>query len=565
MALTGFNYFYALAGLNQNDLVSYFAFDKNASDLYSITNHAAANSDNPGQLIGVNTGNFWLHNGSGHLGTGYVSCASASDYNTDFWTQLFLYEKSDTNRGILFASNTGWPVMSGYVIGVTEGNRPYFQSQCENGPQICVSSQIYGDKTVLAVTKADNVITFHQLNTDGGTFSSDAHIVKPFLENSSYASLGGTSVTSPAVSNLPFRGYLDEWAFISQSLDVRTLQTLSSGFFYNPSLVTPVVDYTGYIGITGYDYVVSGITGVTGYSTSSTITGTDSFGEPMFSNSIVPLTGYILSGLVQIALTGNILVPITGESYWTISGDANFQFQNFGRSKISLLKPLSTSDNFYGLGYSHSMGDGMNQLANFDEIRGQFNISESLHTGDILLFRNGLLLTPAGYGVTGSAYSSGISLSGAYLLTGSQLIFASSTSTQEAVFYDVYYPSFQKYVYDYPFYSGDIIPFSFSGKPLLFLNGALQYPNLNYSLSGNYGIWRQTSQGEVIKLDLARPVLDVVLSGIPTGNFVSNSSQVFLNGQRQVHQVDYLETTPLSLLKETGLFDFITGRVYNSF
>lgn len=556
MALTGFSYYWQKLGLDTSSYLVHYDF---ANSGITVPSTQSAQTQYSGILSGV-APNFWSVSGSGHFGSGAVAISHASGLVSDFWTHFFIYEKTDAHAGILFSSLQGY---SGYAIGVTDNNSLFFESYGQLGPNVQVSSEIYGQKNAVAVVKAGNVLSFHNYNFDTKSLISESFTIPAFIKASNQASIGGIINPPSYIRNDAFHGYIDDYVYVTEAITSTNLLSLFSGFYSEYTVTAPIVAYSGYTGILGYTYTFSGVTGIVGWNTQQTINGTDPFGDPIYSIVQVPQTGYLWTGLLQTPITGWIQIPITGQASGNLRVDNNYGLVGFGLNEISYLRSIS-SDDYSSLNvFASSQGISLNNVAVYDKIHNAFQLDGPYADQIVQLYCNGIYQQFSGYGVTGNAFISGYVLSGDYFMQG---YFVNSTGayiSTDTIIFDVLSGN-RSAVANSSYNSGSSLPISLSTPKNIFLNGLKLLSGVDFDNRAGFA-WLHNAEGQVVTVDITGAYASYI--GTQFGIlplFQRDTTQLFLNGQRQLKDYDYVENSALDLIGNSGLFETDLVSIYNN-
>lgn len=576
MASSGFQHYYNLLALDSSSYLIHYDFNESGNVIPSTQ---GANPSGSGVLVG-GIGGFFGVSGSGAFTNQSVQISNASGMPSDSWTHFFIYQRTGSTGGILFSSMNGTNP-SGYTIGVTDNNRLYFENYPNGAPQILISSMMYGEKNAVAVSRSRNLLSFYYYDFNINTAVGEGFSIAPYVEAYQQASIGAGQSLPSYIPNSQFKGYIDEYVYISEAFDSSTINILFSGF-YSEYIDYPLTTGTsGYYTVTGYDYLFTGITGVTGYSTTQVQSGTDIFGDPVFVYTTTPLTGYVLSGQITVPLSGYISYPITGAQSGYLLVDSNFGNNGFGMNCITYLQPVPTGVSYLNL-FSNYTSGLINLQASFDRISELFEL-QSRYSGQLGLFANGLAQAEnLNYTV------SGFEIEGSY-------------SGYNEIMYDALVIN-NEYVPITYVISGwsEAISVPSPNNKLFFFNGSLLIQGIDYQSSGGVFSWivsrsypvytaleteggftlvTESFCGPEIDIELSplNPVTGILLAyTIPTDSqnwtgqtftslpyFQRNTSQLFSSGYRQEIGATYLENSAIDLLKGSGLFETNLAAVYN--
>ena len=576
MASTGFQYYWNLLGLDSGSYKVHYDFNQSGVLIPSTQGASPLYS---GSFLGSSSG-FFKTSGSGYFSNQQINISNATGMPNSAWTHFFIYERTGSAQGILFTSmNSGNP--SGYTIGISDNNKLYFENYFNQVPQVKMSTQTFGRKNAVAVVRSNNILTFHYYDYNINSIASQSYNLPVYAENYSLATLGGGNSLPSYLPNAQFSGYLDEYVYVSQALTPSNISVLFSGFYSQYINYPQTTGSSGYYAITGYSYQFTGVTGVTGYNISTSITGYDVFGDPIFSTTSTPLTGYIISGEVQTPLSGYIPYTVTGAQSGYVSVDKNFGLY-FGLDTITYLEPVSKVS--YLTLFSNYTSGLLNLTANYDRISTLFDVNINYTGNQLALYSDGAAQ------VENLNYNlSGFGISGVYD--------ASDSMIYDALVLD------NEWINIPAVASGQIENLSLSSpnNKLVFFNGEFLIQGIYYMNSGGKFSWLDTSflsgnafTNENIDTEsffdlMTENNINLVTENIPSGvvgilsaytlpatasgytgvsfynlpTFQRNSSQLFVSGFRQQIGQTYVENSSMDLLKGSGLFENSLSSVYD--
>ncbi len=561
----GFLYYYDLLGLPRESLKLHYRFDDVSG--VAIANNAPNFPQISGRLSSI--GNFFNKSGSGFFTGQSIFVNNATGLPAEFWSHLFIFEKTGSGRGIFFDSLMSNTITSGYVIGINDANKLYFESYDQNGPMSKTSSIVLGKKNIVSVVKTNNLLTFYSFDFNNDEILSDNHSVNGnFILSSSKGIIGRTSGTPNYIQNGNFLGYLDEYVYIQDGITPSTFRYLVSGLCSDYVLNSGDITYITGIEVTGIATGVTGVTGVTGYSNVITGSGLDPFstGDYELYWGVTGLTGYIVSGYKIDLLTGNVVRSFTGDPIPVVSGRTNYM-KDFVLDEISYLRKIDTNDTSLWSSFPF-FGPKLNLQAGYDFVIGQFQLDNNYHTDDLEVYLNGIAQMDAGYSVTGNFYGSGVVLSGDYKLDGFYLESTGIFAQDDTILYDLISGVKQRIILT-GIFSGQIETFAPTGQ-LIYYNGVLQYSGLQYTtgISG-YFKWKTnqySGESGVLTVFPSLPFLESRTGVMPvlSGQLPRRNSHLFLNGQRQRLNTDYIENSSLDLIKQSGIFEISLDSIYNA-
>jgi hypothetical protein len=512
MKQTGINDFVDKLGLSSGNFRVFYTFEEGAgSVINSVPN---AQSLYTGSLSSV--GDFWSKPGSGYVTGNYITVQNASGINSNFWTSIFAYEKVNERGTILFSSLAG---TSGYEIGITDSNKLYFKA----ANQISVhSSTSLGSKGIVSVGYMPNNVTLGCYNPNAQTMESQSFNYNFGLTRSDDWKL------------MPGTGYIDYYLHFDDCYSSRVLSQLGSGFWaYFTGIIYPVTTYSQNV-ITGYQTITVNQTGITGYQISTAGGGGINYytGEFPSSYTSVPLTGIYSSSTYSSGVSGLQTYLVTGTpiyGYQILSG----YISSFGMDKIQIIQDYGVDNGDFVKVSSATLpfDNNYNYTTSYQYLgflAGVYN------TGLFNIFQNGLAVVDSGWLYTGGyLYLTGANVPDVVtfdLVSGNQILLS---------------------------ITGNSMSFSYTGQEV-YLNGVnlasgrdFVTNGTNFVLTGN----NTGLSGFLFDFPYGFPPITGFFT-VRTGvNFLKGSSQVYINGIRQVLGADYVEGTR---------FDMLSGNYYNN-
>lgn len=515
MKESGLNYFFNTLGLETGQWSVLYVYENGAG--LTVPSVSGAQSGYSGTLSSSTT--FWAAPGSGFYSGTTLSVNEASGAHSESWTNIFVYEQTQTGKLVLFDSLTGG---SGYRIGVTDSNRLYFESYNQE-PIVAASFTNLSSKNAVAVSYATNYVALSYLNTNAQAMETEAYSYPFQVSRSDSWTLGGGA---------PY--YADYYIHLTEFQSPEVVGQLLSGLYARPTGYAYETETTCVTGITGYQNVFVGETGVTGQLiTPFGDEGRDYFtGAFPTSHTVTYLTGYLSSGIYASGLTGLSCSTITGAQVVLLEYLTGYA-AGFGMRKVQLFTPIRSTD-FVKAGYSYTPFSDIYNEPTQAQFSGYFMVAE-YPTGLLNIYRNGI-----------AQGGSGWSISDEYL-------FVSGTQIGDSVWLDL--KSGNKVNYQV---AGGQTGFSYvySGQEF-YLNGVNLASGADYIVTGNMLNLRGTSTG--VDGDLFEiPIVLVNTTGrfsIHTASpFWRDTSAVYLNGVRQEEYRLYIEG---------GAYDLLSGQFFD--
>jgi len=515
MKETGINWFYDALDLDTGAFAVFYTFEDGAG--VTVSSVPSGQAVYTGTLS--STANFWVKPGSGFFSGNNLTIENASGLSSTSWTDVFAYEKINTDPCVLFDSMGNG---SGYRIGITAANKPYFESN--NGePVIGGSLNNYSSKNIVSFTYFPNYLTIGYFNVNAQTVETETFDY-PFGVVPSDNRKLGTSYT----------GYMDYYIHITQPISAQVQAQLFSGFYVYPTGSELPINYICTTGITGYQDVLVYETGVTGYSLSP---GGDE-GRDYYTGQFptyftqTTLTGILSSGLYSSGVSGSVCYPVTGTLttlYTYLTGYAS----SFGMQKVQAFYPTQTGD-IVKQSVSRTPFDPYYNFTLLRQYSG-YLIDTAITTGQINSYLNGIAQNVQGWTLR-SGYlqvSGGVSSDTFFLdlksgdhqlftVTGGLTGFAFTYSGQEIYLNGV-----------------NLI----SGYDFLVTAGTVNLTNANTGITGyifEYPIVLPFETG-----------IFTVQTGAP---FQRDTSNLYLNGVRQQNYSTYTEG---------AIFDLLSGNFFD--
>ncbi len=560
---TGFRQQYAALGLDSGSLVLYFDFNESGTN--PVPNFGNTNSSG---LLGGSTGNFYQNSGSGLFNNTQITITSPQNISGNLWTHVFVLEKSHPTGGVLFDSFQSGSngIFSGILIGINDNHKLFFEHYDNFGPAVYTSNIILPRKACVAVTRANNTVSFHSYDFNQQELISEAKTINgQYLLPSLKANLGAVSGAPNYISYRNYNGYIDDYVYIKDSIIPAHLEILMSGFVSSYDYTTGIVTYDTGIEITGYSFYLTGITGVLSSGNIPIASGYDVFGDFYVTYSTTGITGYLTSGSGVAPLTGYVITTSTGDPISTFNFNSGFA-EEFKYDEISYLRQIDSNDLTSALLLNNNKR-GLNQLARYDFVEGSFELPKLYQDAQIQPYLNGVSQLYTGQGVTGTFYNSGAFPSGAYYLDDFYIRSATFYASTDTLICDELSGS-KGQTYTSGSGSGITESLTITNNSLVFLNGQLLVSGFHYIKTGNNFRWFSNiysgATGYLTTFEVNYNSRRFTGIFPQTGNFPRESSMIWLNGQRQRNEIDYVENSTADLVRQSGIFNAITDEIYNN-
>lgn len=563
---SGLKYYLNLIDYDISSYRIHYLFSENSGSI--VPNGATGYPQYTGSLS--STGRFWTQaSGSGYFTGQRITVNRPSGLGNDFWTHLFIYEKTGSGKGVIIdTSKTGANnLRSGYQIGLNSNNRIYLETFTSEGQISFTSSLVLGNKNLVAVVKANNNLTFYNYDYNNQEILSDNFpIFGNYTLNSDKLVLGNPNSEFSFSETAPYSGFIDEYIYLTDALSPFSLRYFASGLASVYNFVSGTVSGYSGIQVTGYASGFTGVTGVTGFGNLITGSGIDPFGTGEYElfYGTTGLTGFLTSGRFVNPLTGYVTFYITGDSRDNISLNSGY-LSGFYYDQVTYLRNIDIDD-LSSLYAMQNLGGGYNKQAGFDAVEGKFQLDSLYAEDSVEVYLNGISQIATGYLVTGNIYNSGINISGDYFIEGFYLNSTGFFDQNDVLIYDSMSGARRRNIVT-SLHSGVQI----SGTGLVYFNGVLL--TSGYEYTGNNIITNRFSgvSGAITVFPLNR-------NQFRTGEFFPsglrifrNNSLLFLNGQRQLiisdnlanNPGDYIENSSYDLLGNSGIFNNNLDMVFN--
>lgn len=381
MKESGINYFFEKIALNTGNFMVFYTFEDNAGT--SIASVPSGQSLFGGTLSSL--GEFWNVPNSGFVSGNHIKINNASGLDSEFWTQMFVYDKLKGNDCALLTSLNG----SGYKIGINDANKIYFET---SGGLVYSSLNNISSKNAVALSYSANILNIHYYD-----------FTRKAVETESFNADFGMKRSDHWLLFSGFTGYADYYLYFNTLYSSEVIGQIFSGLQYRKTGSTPSVETICYNTITGYQNVAIIETGVTGYASIPNGGAGQGYytGEFAQSSTTTPLTGIISQNFISSGVTGLACYDVTGgyvDLFEQLSGYA----QSFGMEKFMMIFPTESQDILkYGLSNVPSVDNYNRKIVMFNSVyffEGQFD------SGNLNSFLNGLALHTSGVDFSNTRY-----------------------------------------------------------------------------------------------------------------------------------------------------------------
>ena len=490
------------------------------------------------------------------------------DVSSANWTTFVTFKHLETGFSgvskVIFSSKTEDVSTSGFVFGINGCNRLFYEyNTASSGKRIFTVNQDLDNKNLISLSKIDSTLSIGLYQFNNSLNKLPAHFEFNLLDftpsNNFY--IGGMKNFNSDYRN--FSGYIDNFIIFNEGLKFPESNAFARAFFCSGFAAGFYEDVSNsFVIVTGLEFQdVPIATGITGYVPILKALETVNGGV---------VSGYIYSGISGIIyesriveMTGSGIGTSTVTYFYNPSGLIDYGYSvPFGNSKILLLNNFDSS---YKEVYSFSgqNNNDLNLIPSFSRDTDTYSIF-STGTGEWLnLYVNGISEPLV------SGFSS--QMSGDFII--------SENSISSESFFDI----FDSSIYDIIFGSGSLTGLStgdvfsgsktFSGSYInnrdLYLNGIKLTSGIDYSGVGTTVVLTTTNltDGDILVL----PRHDKNLSrytGYNDNNFDTNlnlfDEQIWVNGLRQIKNVDYQKLSNFNLNYSTFSLDPMPDVIYNN-
>ncbi len=578
MSSTGINYFMDYLGLDTTNLAIFYTFTGvSSNNLPSVNYGKAAYS---GQISG-SVFDFTGVANSGHFVSGnYIKISNVTTTGlSGDTTMMLVYEKPTTGGGVIFSSLTGSSFYSGYILGVNDANRLYFEYRDNVGPVVLTSNKIYGQKNAVGVNISLNSVSFNYYDVNLKKLESeDFTINSNYLLFSDQWYLGRTF--SNYLSPLPFTGFLDHFIYFNQTVSRSNMERLFSGIFATPTAIAAVSGAVVTTGITSYQLTFTGQTGVNSFSDtfsgfSSLNTGYDCGTYPVFTTGA--LSGYLSSGYaitpVTTLITGyNLITPAT-TGLVINSG----YLSGFGMDFISYMWDRSGIDSTEIVVLAGAYDTSwIKQSSTYDNIVQEFSTNSFYSSGNLNVSLNGVYQVESGYIFSGQFYNIFVTGLADFYLSGNQFLYTNNfVGTGDVEYFDSTQQQnrgilLATYDVSRALNSVGTTAAVFLGKDV-FLNGQKLLSGVDYlisggtTFSGSTGITGITGHLTFVNKYTGWNSATGTYDRYITGNkFSRNTSIYYLNGIR-IDPSIYVEHSVVDLISGVNIYDITVQNMDNNF
>lgn len=542
MSTTGQNYFFQKIGVVSQLQIFY---DFKESGINPVPSVPLGSGIYSGIINNLNS--FYKVTGSGYFdGSTTVSIQNASKLNSNNWSLQLNYELNTGQNGVLFSSYSSGNPASGFILGVNDNCQPYVEYFSNNGPVVLQSTNNWGTKNSLLLTRTPSHLTLDYFNFNSKNIESEQFFINDsyFLFSDRWT-LGGFSGQPSYFSGQNFNGYIDNLLFFSPSLLPNQKNSIFSGIFSDifpaaksiTSGVTSII--TGYG--TGLLPIFSGTTGQTN-EFYNYLSGT--CGNITAQYEIINLSG-IIYDIFTVPLTQTIINYFTGVTGGFPMENSGYS-KSFGMDAISYLKEVDNTDITEIFYFPNSTNKtNINNNLVFDRVLNKYLLSPPTTTDNINFYLNSAAQFGSGYSLSGTYYNPYVFLSGMFAISG---LYLSGSN------YDGLDTNIVDFISGSRIYSTGVSGLQVNNNSL-FLDGVKLKSGIDYVLQGSQivqtnSILSQITGGQywTFPNDTESSYVSGNKNNFSLTRFARDTSLIYQNGLRANLNNDYVELSKYSPL-----------------
>lgn len=466
------------------------------------------------------------------------------------WTTFINYKAlnycdvNDNLATILLSSAPDENIGSGFIFGINQANRAYFEYNDGNSKKLYTLNKELGPQNVLSLSKLESTveITYHDyqhqdnirlaFDVSGYNHSDNWYIGGMFDTNGLYTGLSG---------------YVDDFLLFDRGFDSTTKNSLVDAFFVTGILPPSFTLTTGYVSsILDVFLNPTGnlTTGITSYSTSGTVTIAQLSGSGIDLCRIVGNTGFITGETIEYTTGGPVAVLVSTANPEQVLIDYGYLMQ-FTKPIFVYPGGITTGDIIECYGYKKLVPTN-NIHPTYNPILKTFDMPTSYTGENVNPYLNGI------YQISGTGYEV------RYDKTVRRLYNVDWSGNVDNVLVDIIGGS-QAY-YDFTGGQGTLAlsNSSYAGRDF-YLNGQKLVSGLDYTGNGNdYHLLLSENYGTgLLHFAPRRTDIDFIRTGNVSFNLETIiNDQIWLNGQRLDRNVDFFKTSYCSLKQVNDLSGF---------
>lgn len=533
-------------------------YQYSGSKIYDTGRPALTYSESGNISKGIVSGSF----------NGFTKYKILGNPSSEDWTSFIVFKHEETgvfNKSkVLFSTKDYDYSSSGFAVGINGCNRLFFEHNVSNKEKrIYTLNQELDNKNVVSVSKLDNSIYIgaHQFRDNLNKTSVDSKFDFTGYTISNKLYLGGLGNSGVDYKN--FSGTIDSFMLFDVGLGFAERNTFAKAFYCSSfdtgGFVSTVSTFLAVTGIQLQSVAVA--TGITGYT--EVLIGTETV-----NGGTVNKYGYSgITGIIYETRAVELTGVVTGESeiltYNPQSGVFDFNYiLPFANSRVVL---NSNFDSSYKEVYSFSgiNNDDVNLIPAYDSASLSYTLFQTGSGEYINFYINGL----AQPNVTGFNDS----MTGDFIISGGAVYSAGFFDQNDFAIYDIVSGSGSitgLSTSDISAGSKTLTNSYINGRDI-YLNGNKLISGIDYSGVGSNIVISTTNlvDGDLMILPKHNANLNRY-TGYNDNNFNTNiklfDEQIWVNGLRQIRELDYLKVADFSLKYSTFSLEPYTDIIYNN-
>lgn len=271
-----------------------------------------------GEVVNYNSNFTGQASGSGCFNNQYISIKNTDQITSEAATIIFSQRKTGVSNGVIYGDlDEHGP--SGWEVGINAANKLYFKNYINGSPNYVMLESYLSDQNACALSISEHGkgklfrLNYEKIIENSSTLSfvvdnADQETSVTYYDSDtvefnhlSHTISNGTNWKVGSGEFL-YNGYLDNFLYFDRNLNDDQIRKLFTALYGDYSVI-PAVSGTISGTITGYQEIVSGVSGVVGKPFNITGTGYNS-GYYTYASGIVKTGCVGMSGIVYIPKTG---------------------------------------------------------------------------------------------------------------------------------------------------------------------------------------------------------------------------------------------------------------------
>lgn len=499
---------------------------------------------------------------------GYNKFSVIGNTKSEDWTAFIVFKPLETGvfdkSKVLFSTKDYDYSTSGLAVGINGCNRIFCEhNTTSSGKRIYTLNEEIDNKNVLSISKINSTLSMglHQFDDNMNKLSSDAKFNLQDYYQSDRMYLGGLGYSGVDYKN--YSGLIDSFMFFNVGLGFPERNTFAKAFFCSSYDTGGYFTTTAsFVAVTGIEFQLTPITtGVTGYA--ETLIGTERVdGGTVNKYSYSGLTGFIYD-TIAVELTGAALgqSQILGLKPKSGIYDYNYVLP-FANSKVVL---SSNFDSSYKEVYSFSgkNNDDLNLFPSFDNASLKYAILETGSGEFVNFYLNGIAQPNV------SVLTS--EMTGDFIVSGNSIDSSGFFDANDFAIYDIIFGSgsFTGLTTTDVTNTTKSLANSYVNNRDIYLNGNKLISGIDYSGVGSNIVINTTNLVDGDIMLLPRHNMNWLrYTGYNDNNFDTNlnlfDEQIWVNGVRQIKDLDYKKVADFSLKYSTFSLEPFPDIIYNN-